>query len=892
MSTADALHRGRSPFVDNAVGALLDADGRIVRWTPEAARLLALGAGQVHGRPVRELLADPAGWPAMSELTERQRAEGWSGEAVLRSGRGERLAFSYQVLPLDAPEPAGDPAGAPAAADGSGPPRYFVLAAPAPQIALSRQDQAFTRELFLQDRVGLAVFDERLRLVRTNTHLLPYSGLPPDLRGRRLGDFLQPQDAAAVERGLRDVLRTGRPLIGAEEIVRTIEDPVGGAVMAISAFRLQAPDGQVIGVTALFTDVTELHRSGERLALLHRATAAVGGSLSVSGTAEELAAVLAPPADRAEPGGPPAPGLADLAVVDVAEAAFTGGEPAPGRDGRVLLRRTAVAVSAAPGEPAPGPGGPVAPPPPPPVGVAVHAHPDEQSVHTDFPASMAVPLRAGGRLLGRVTVHRAPHRPPYLPADLELLREIADRAALTLDNARRYAREHRAAVGLQRSLLPPSQAETTAVSTASVYLPTDTASGIGGDWFDVIPLSSARVALVAGDVVGHGLAASATMGRLRTAVRTLADLDLEPDELLVHLDDLVAQLMVEAERSDEDDRDDPDDPDDPGEPDEPDGLDDPDEPDRPDGDRDHDGPDDRQAVLPFGATCVYAVYDPVSRRCAMASAGHPPPAVAGPDGRVSYVPVRPGPPLGVTGLPFEVAEVELAPGSLLALYTDGLLRGYADDLEEGMDELSHRLARATAPGGTPPAASPPTGTPAAGTPAAASPPTGTPAAGASTGASLRRLGRALVADLPAHRLTDDVTLLLARTRAVPPEATAGWTLEADPAGVARVREAATEQLRRWGLEELEFTTELVLSELVTNAIRYAGGPVGVRLIRAERLTCEVSDPSATQPRMRRARLTDEGGRGLYLVAQLTTRWGSRYTRQGKTIWAEQELPAG
>ncbi|KJY36210.1 SpoIIE family protein phosphatase [Streptomyces sp. NRRL S-495] len=861
MSTADALHRGRSPFVDNAVGALLDADGRIVRWTPEAARLLGLDAGQVHGRPARELLADPAGWPAMSELTERQRAEGWSGEAVLRSDRGEPLAVAFQVLPLDAPAAPETPE----APDDPGAARYLVLAAPAPQIARWRQDQAFTSELFLQDRVGLAVFDERLRLVRTNTHLLPYSGLPPDLRGRRLGDFLQPQDAAAVERGLRDVLRTGRPVIGAEEIVRTIEDPSGGAVMAISAFRLQAPDGQVIGVTALFTDVTELHRSGERLALLHRATAAVGGSLSVGGTAEELAAVLAPPA--ATPTGPgiaPAPvlGLADLAVVDVAEAVFTGAEPAPGRDGRVLLRRAAVAVSAPPGEPAQGPGGPVAPPPPPPVGAAVHAHPDEQSVHTDFPASMAVPLRAGGRLLGRVAVHRAPNRPPYLPADLELLREIADRAALALDNARRYAREHRAAVGLQRSLLPPSQAETTAASTASVYLPTDTASGIGGDWFDVIPLSSARVALVAGDVVGHGLAASATMGRLRTAVRTLADLDLEPDELLVHLDDLVAQLMVEAERPDEDEDQNEDDGD--GEADGPGAASRP-----PVGhglwlDGTGDGTDEQQTV-PFGATCVYAVYDPVSRRCAMASAGHPPPAVAAPDGRVTYVPLRPGPPLGVTGLPFEVTEVELEPGSLLALYTDGLLLGYADDLEEGMHALSHRLA------------------------AAASPPEGavTPA-----GASLRQLGRDLVADLPAHRLTDDVTLLLARTRAVPAADTAGWTLEADPSAVAGIREAATAQLRQWGLEELEFTTELVLSELVTNAIRYAGGPVGVRLIRAERLTCEVSDPSATQPRMRRARLTDEGGRGLYLVAQLTTRWGSRYTRRGKTIWAEQELPPG
>ncbi|MFF2039916.1 SpoIIE family protein phosphatase [Kitasatospora sp. NPDC058170] len=783
----------RFPFADRAAGALLDADGRIVRWTPEAGRLLSLRADEVCGHPARELLADPAAWTGL--LADRT-AGNWSGRAVLRSGRGEELGIVFQVLPLtEADGAAGKP---------TGEARYFVLAAPDGLVAQWRQDEAFTRELFLQDRVGLAVFDDRLRLVRTNTHLLPYTGLPPDLRGRRLGDFLAAADATAVERQLREVLRTGRPLVRAGDLVRTVQDPGGGVVMAISAFRLQAPDGQVIGVTALFNDVTELHRSGERLAVLHRATAAVGGSLSVTGTAEELAAVLAP-------------GLADQAVVEIAEPVFTGEEPAPGQDGRLLLRRAAVAGSVPDGPGAdPGAAGPG-----PAAAETVLVDADDLPA-ADSPASMTAPLRARGGLLGRVTVRRAPGRPGYEPADLDLLREIAARAALAVDNARRYTREHRAAVSLQRSLLPPAQTETAAVTTASVYLPTDSASGIGGDWFDVIPLSSARVALVAGDVVGHGLEASATMGRLRTAVRTLADLDLEPDELLVHLDDLVSQLLVEGGNADG---------------------------------PEEDGWSARHRSDPFGATCVYAVYDPVSRRCAMASAGHPPPAVAAPDGTVEYVPVRPGPPLGVNGLPFEATEIEVAPGSVLALYTDGLIQSSGGDLDEGMAELRRRMSRP----------------------------------GAVT-APLPELGRELVAGLPAHRLADDVTLLLARTRAVPAGSTATWSLEADPAAVARVRETATARLRAWGLEDLVFTTELVLSELVTNAIRYAGGPVEVRLILAERLTCEVSDPSATQPRMRRARLTDEGGRGLYLVAQLSSRWGSRYTRRGKTIWAEQELP--
>ncbi|MFB6815325.1 SpoIIE family protein phosphatase [Streptomyces sp. NPDC056347] len=781
------------PFADSAAGALLDADGMVVGWTPAAAELFALTAEEVCGRPAVELLADPASRPL---TPEGHRGAAWSGEAVVRTGRGEDMNVVFHALPL---------ADTGTKTDGAG--RYFVLWAPVGTVDRWRQDQAFTRELFLQDRLGLAVFDAELRLVRTNTHLLPYTGLLPDLRGHRLGDFLEPEGAAAVEEQLREVLRTGRPLILAKETVRTIEDPGGGAVMGVSAFRLQAPDGEVFGVTALFTDVTEQRRSDERLAILHRATAAVGGSLSVAGTGEELADVLVPE-------------LADLAVVEIAEAVFTGEEPVPGEDGLLPLLRTAVAGA--------DPGGKT--PRGAPDGAAVRADPRCAPVVDHSSASMTAPLRARGSFLGRVTVRRGPGRSGYTLADLDLLGEIAARAALAVDNARRYTREHRAAVGLQRSLLPPAQAETVAVTTSGFYLPADTATGIGGDWFDVIPLSSARVALVAGDVVGHGLGATATMGRLRTAVRTLADLDLEPDELMVHLDDLVSQL-----------RDEPDD-----------GSVQPASLTRTEESGAGNG---HRAADPVGATCLYAVYDPVSRRCAMVSAGHPPPAVAAPDGTVSYVPLNPGPPLGVSGLPFEVTEIELAPGSLLALYTDGLIEGRDSDLDAGMAELRRRLSR---PG--------------------------------VTTAPLRELGREIVAARPPHQLADDVTLLLARTHAVPSEDTAVWPVDADPVAVARVRQDAARQLRDWGLEELVFTTELVLSELVTNAIRHAGGPVEVRLIRAKQLTCEVSDPSATQPRMRRALLTDEGGRGLYLVAQLTTRWGSRYTRHGKTIWAEQPIP--
>ncbi|WP_033258708.1 MULTISPECIES: SpoIIE family protein phosphatase [Kitasatospora] len=755
----------RLPNIDGVAAALVDGDGRVVGWTAAAEQLLGLSADQVTGRPARELLADRA---ADAHALGRR-----AGGVRLRTGDGTPLEVAYQVLPLSGAH---------------GEIRALVLATPAGTVARRRQDEAFTRELFLQDRIGLAFFDTDLRLLRTNTHLLPYTGLPADLDGLRMGDFLQPADARATEEILRSVLVSGEPVVRAELPVRTLEDPDPGVVMEVQAFRLQAPDGTLIGVAALFGDVTELHRYRRRADVLHRATAAVGGSLSVVGTAEDLAGVLVP-------------GLGDRAEVDIAEAVFTGDEPAPGADGLLTVRRTATA----------GPPGPDSRP----LGPLGREQLGRPAAATTGPPAMSAPLHARGGPLGRITVRRGEADGPYEDEDLELLREIAARAALALDNARRYTREHRAAVGLQRSLLPPAETTVPAATTASVYRPTDTATGVGGDWFDVIPLSGARVALVAGDVVGHGLQASATMGRLRTAVRTLADLDLEPDELLVHLDDLVSQLVVEGSEEER----------------------------------------ERGVADPSGATCVYAVYDPVSGICQTASAGHPPPALVHPDGRVEYLPVNPGPPLGVGGLPFEAVECALRGGSVLALYTDGLIEGGGSggDLDEGMAQLAARLGEAD------------------------------------LGGDLAAAGRAIVAEMSTAGLSDDVTLLLARLHPVPPADTAAWTIDADPAAVAGVREAATRTLEGWGLDQLVFTTELVLSELVTNAIRYAGGPVMVRLIRSSVLTCEVSDPSATQPRMRRARLTDEGGRGLYLVAQLTERWGSRYTRGGKTIWAEQSF---
>ena len=377
-------------------------------------------------------------------------------------------------------------------------------------------------------------------------------------------------------------------------------------------------------------------------------------------------------------------------------------------------------------------------------------------------------------------------------------------------------RGHGVALRLQRSLLPRRLPPHTALDSASRYLPADNGSGVGGDWYDVIPLSGARVGLVVGDVLGHGLRAAATMGRLRTGVRVLARLDLTPDELLSRLDDLVEQTAHE----------------------------------RGDG---QGGPDPprSQADEARGVTCLYAVYNPVSGQCSLARAGNPVLAVVEPHtGVVGFPELPPGPPLGVGGAPYQSAELRLPPGSVVALCTDGLLQATAGRAA-GLAQLSGILA------------------------------------GDRT--SLDQLcDRAVTALLPGP-VDVDATLLVARTRLLDRSQFTQWELPPDPAEVAGIRTAVSKQLRAWGLEDLAFTSELIVSELVTNAIRYVGGPIQVRLIRDRTLICEVSDTGHTTPNLRHAASDDEGGRGLFIIAQMTHHWGTRYTPTGKTLWTEQDL---
>ncbi|MET9085608.1 SpoIIE family protein phosphatase [Streptomyces sp. NPDC004237] len=650
-------------------------------------------------------------------------------------------------------------------------------------------------------REGVLIVGGDGRLMLANDEAQRLLDLPRDAERRPVLELGLDGDTA-------ELIASGRV---ATDEVHLVKD----RLLAVNQRPIEVRGGPPGSVTTL-RDSTELRAlSGraevarERLNMLYDAGVGIGTSLDVTRTAEELAELAVPR-------------FADYVTIDLYDAVLKGEEPKPGDP----LRRVAFTgirkdaplyavgdrIRFVPSSPqargletgesvveprlrdAPG-------------WRAQDRELTGQILEFGIHSLITVPLRAGNLVLGLANFCRSEKPDPFDTEELTLAEELVARAAVSIDNARRYTREHGMAVTLQRSLLPRRLPEQTALDIAYRYLPAQ--AGVGGDWFDVLPLSGARVALVVGDVVGHGLHAAATMGRLRTAVHNFTALDLQPDELLVLLDELVGRI-------DQDET-----------------------------------PADNAATI-TGATCLYAIYDPVSRRCTLARAGHPPPALLRPDGSVEFPDVPAGPPLGVGGLPFETAELELPEGSRLVLYTDGLVEDRQRDIDEGLELLAGALESAV---------------------------DGTP----------DETCAAVLERLPA-RPSDDVALIVARTRALGADRIAEWQVPADPAAVSEVRSKVTRRLAEWDLDELSFTTELILSELVTNAIRHGRAPIGVRLLHDRTLICEVSDASTTSPHLRYAASTDEGGRGLFLVAQLAERWGTRYTPAGKVIWAEQPLP--
>ncbi|TDT38127.1 PAS domain S-box-containing protein [Streptomyces sp. BK208] len=798
-------------------------DGLVDQWSLRAEQLLGIRAEDAVGADPIETFIDPdlreRGQRKMTEILDGRE---WTGVVPFRApadgtGHGPRtggrrgLAEVY-VMPTRTED---------------GEKAAVCIVVDVRVLRSIETDLAASQAIFGQSPFGFLLIDPDLTVRRANQRFASvFGGTPDDHRGKKVHDYLPRAEADRVCATLRRVLETGDSITDMH-VTGFVPGSEERRHWSVNLYRVHSGSGRPIGVAWLGTDITarrqaarEAAAARRNLALLNEAGARIGNSLDLETTARELLDVVVP-------------GFCDLATVDLYQGLLVGDETPPGlADGSAELRRVAFssAVSDAPFH---GTGERVE------LG-AVHHYPFNSpcadALRTARPitvpaedgglvqSTLAVPMVAHDTVVGLVQFSRTKGSEPFGDRDRDLAVELAARAAVCIDNARLYRREHERALILQRSLLPPGDPEASGLDIACRYLPGNAATGraseVGGDWFDVIELPGHRTALVVGDVMGRGLRAAVAMGELRTAVRTLAQLDIEPAEVLSQLDEIARGLgapsgVQQATRAAR----------------------------RP-----------READLSevYLATCVYAVYDSVTRRCTFANAGHLPPVLVEPGETALMLDVPPGLPLGVGGEPFEEVEVELPEGSLLALYTDGLVESRDHPLDEGLQAFVGALADPAQP--------------------------------------LEDVCDHVLNTLDSHHGEDDIALLMARVQGLPSESVGDWTLPREPRSVGRAREYARAQLLAWDMEPLVDTTELLVSELVTNALRYGEGEIRLRLLLDRTLVCEVWDSGLVQPRRRRARDTDEGGRGLQLVGLLSAAWGSRRTPRGKTVWFELPLP--
>ncbi|MFD7630019.1 SpoIIE family protein phosphatase [Streptomyces sp. NPDC059851] len=636
---------GALPVAQVATGS----DGRIVRWNHAAQELLGYPPPQVLGRHIADLLHPGADRSLGRAL--------WETAATGRGVMGTVTAWHRDGHPLELEIwacPVPDRKGSASA--------VLVFAAEAHAARRVRGSSAVWEGLFARSPVGIGILDTQLRFLQVNPALERMNGLPESSHiGRRLPEVLPQVNAAEMEEAMRQVLDTGEPLLDRRRRGRTPADPAQDRVWSCSYVRVEDPMDRPIGVIATLVDVTEQQRDHtaaevgrRRLALLSEASVRMGASLELERTAQELADLAVPH-------------LADVVTVDVLESLARGGEPGLGLTAGVELRRlgksplTGRALSdvVAPiGRTLTFPAGA-------PYTQAlsvrqpyVLARFDQRAVslaarRTDKPAQlltagvhsfMMVPLVARDLVLGVATLYRMRPIGPFGSDDVVLAGELAARAAISIDNARLYQHEHETAVLLQRSMLPQHITAPTGIEVAHRYLPASDINEVGGDWYDVLQLPDGRAALLIGDVMGHGMPAAAVMGRLSASVRALGRLDLPPTDMLHQLEAALADLAE-----------------------------------------------------PMLATFLYVTCDPRTGECTVTRAGHPPPVAVQPDGSAWVVSTPPGVPLGVGGIDFTTTRLPLQPGSLLVLYTDGLIEARGTDIDDRLGELTRLLAEPERP---------------------------------------------------------------------------------------------------------------------------------------------------------------------------------------------------
>ena len=1003
--------RRRHPAVAVAT-ALLDSEGRIVHWSSGAQSLLGYSPAEAVGNYAIGLLGVDERWNEILELYEAiLRGEDWSGTYPVRHRDGGAVPLELQTYRIDT---------------GVTPPMVLATAVDARAVRQVEADLVVLDSFFNQSPVGMAVYDEQLRFARLNPALAEANGLPvAEHLGRRVSEVLPGPAGERIETLLRQALATGEPIVDARSEGAGAGRNGKGNAWSSSYSRLQDSAGVVFGISSSVIDITERHeaakqavRARERLVMLAEASTAIGTTLDLNQTAEELVRAMVPdladiccvyvlehqltdgvaadaghrafmarrvaadaaieefPLDelpigevyRLEPGTAYAAALREGRTIGISPTetitattnptgrlatsyapsrlsrpvrivplvargsvlglvSYTRAEPrepldeqdttigddlvaraAAAIDNALLYRRereTALArqealrrASTAQGRLAllndasvrigttldlqrtaeeltevvlprfadfatvdllvsimrddqPGPPGldstvalqSVAAGESFPTGLAAIADvvgessaydPEKgyaQTLRTGRPlvipvvdedslraiasgpdrvapllaagvrSYMLVPLMARGVVLGGAEFIRMRDREPFGQADVALAEELAARAALSIDNARLYRRERGTALTLQRSLLPQDVRHTLGVEIAHRYLPSSIVSEVGGDWFDVVPLSGGRVALVVGDVMGHGIRAAATMGQLRTVARTLATQDMAPEQVLTRLDEVAA------------------------------------------------GNGDDQF-----ATCACAVYDPLERRGLIANAGHLPPVAVAPDGTTTVISMPSGAPLGVGGVRFESVEFALPEDHVLALYTDGLVEQRGRGIDEGIDLLREALS--------------------------------------GRGRSLEEDCDTVLSALLPRGGEDDVALIMAKAVALDGERVATLALADDSRVAGQARAFTRRRLGEWGLTALTEVAELLVSELVTNALTHTDHALKMRLLYDRMLTVEVADSDARTPIQRGPTDFEEGGRGIRLVDRLAHRWGSRITKHGKVVWFELELPFG